>query len=342
MYVNLSLWSLILNFRYRLGVSKIKGTADKGVLTMKKFFSIALFLILTVPMMPAENNYSGEHKERVKKQRESDLKKRDAILKKMALFISASNSAVLGEGIKFDNPVEAEFVTNIRDTDEIHTGRVIVPVIYGYVNTGVLNMRSEDSSASSITGRLKFRQKVEIIYQSDKTEIINNMKAPWLLVQSENGDEGWVFGAYVSDQSPSEPDKDSGTTGWEMIIPASGKITSRFGKRIDPVTKRRNTFHKGIDIAAPEGTPVYAAESGVVSKAEFLKNGYGKLVIIKHRDNIATYYGHLSVISVKSGTPIGKGKLIGRVGSTGKSTGPHLHFEVRRGDQALDPESFVR
>jgi murein DD-endopeptidase MepM/ murein hydrolase activator NlpD len=323
-------------------VSKIKRTADNGVLIMGKNFSIIFFLLLSVSIVPAENNYSGEHKERVKKQLESDLKKKDAILKKMARFISESNSAVLGEGIKFNNPVEAEFITDIRDTEEIHTGGVIVPVIYGYVNTGALNMRSEDSSASPITGRLKFRQRVEIIYQSDKTEVINNMKAPWLLVQSENGDEGWVFGAYVSDDFPSEPDKDSGTTGWEMIIPAEGKITSRFGKRVDPVTKRRNTFHRGIDIAAPEGTPVYAAESGVVSKAEFFKNGYGKLVIIKHRDNIATYYGHLSLISVKRGARIGKGEFLGRVGSTGRSTGPHLHFEVRRGNQALDPESYIR
>lgn len=309
---------------------------------LRKYFLTAMFMIFFVSIVPAENKYSDEHKDRVKKQHEADLKKRDEILKKMNAFISESNAAVFGEGLELKIPVKPEFVTDIKDTDEIHTSGVIVPDIYGYVNSGTLNMRSGDSSSSAITGKLKFRDRIEIIYQSDKTEIINNMRAPWLLVRRSNGDEGWVFGAYVSDSIPSEPDKESGKTEWSMIIPASGKISSRFGKRVDPVTKRRQTFHKGIDIAAPAGTPVYAAEDGVVSSAEFVKNGYGKLIIIKHADNIATYYGHLSEIGVTSGNHINKGHLIGRVGSTGKSTGPHLHFEVRRGSQALDPESLIR
>ena len=308
---------------------------------LRKYFLIAGFLIFSVSMVPVQSKYSDEHKDRVKKQHESDLKKRDEILKKMNAFISESNAALSGEGLELKIPVKSEFVTDIKDTDEIHAGGVIIPKIYGYVNSGTLNMRSGDSSSSGITGKLKFRDRIEIIYQSDKTETINNMQAPWLLVRRGNGDEGWVFGAYVSDGIPSEPDKESGRTEWSMIIPASGKISSRFGKRVDPVTKRRQTFHKGIDIAAPAGTPVYAAEDGVVSMAEFVKNGYGKLIILKHADNIATYYGHLSEIGVTSGIHIKKGDFIGRIGSTGRSTGPHLHFEVRRGDQALDPENFI-
>lgn len=308
----------------------------------RKYFLTITILLCAVSIVPAENSYSNEHKDRVKKQRESDLKKRDEILKKMNAFISESNKAMSGEDVEFKIPVDSELITEIKDTGEMHTGGVIVPEIYGYVNSGTLNMRSGDSSSSKITGKLKFREKVEIIYQSDKTETINKMQAPWLLVRRSSGDEGWVFGAYVSDEIPSEPDKESGKTEWSMIIPASGKITSRFGKRVDPVTKRRQTFHKGIDIAAPAGTPVYAAEDGIVSRSEYVKNGYGNLVVLKHADNIATYYGHLSVLGVSSGMRVRKGDLIGRVGSTGKSTGPHLHFEVRRGDQALDPDSFIR
>ena len=317
--------------------------ADTGVMIMlRKYFLTGVILLFSVSIVPAENRYSDEHKDRVKKQHESDLNKRNEILKKMNAFISESNAAISGEGIELKIPVEPELITDVRNTDKIHAGGVIVPKIYGYVNSGILNMRSEDSSSSKITGKLEFRDKIEIVYQSDKNEIINKMQAPWLLVRRSNGDEGWVFGAYVSDDIPSEPDKESGKTEWNMIIPASGKITSRFGKRVDPVTKRRQTFHKGIDIAAPAGTPVYAAGDGVVSKAEFVKSGYGNLIVVKHADNIATYYGHLSAIGVSSGTRIRQGELIGRVGSTGKSTGPHLHFEVRRGDQALDPESFIR
>lgn len=309
---------------------------------LKKHFLTAVFLIVSLSVVTAENRYSDEHKDRVKRQHESDLKKRDEILRRLNAFIAESNSAINGRGVELAIPVEAEYVTDIGDTGEIHAGGVIVPKIYGYVNSGTLNMRSEDSSSSQIAGKLKFRDRVEIIYQSDKTETINRMTAPWLLVRRENGDEGWVFGAYVSDSIPSEPDRDSGKTEWSMIIPASGKITSRFGKRVDPVTRRRQTFHKGIDIAAPAGTPVYAAEDGFVARAEFVKNGYGNLVVLKHADNIATYYGHLSAIVAKGDARVKKGELIGKVGSTGRSTGPHLHFEVRRGDQALDPEGYIR
>lgn len=309
---------------------------------LRRYFITTLFLFLSVSTVPADNKYSGEHKDRVKKQHASDIDKRDDILKKFGAFIAESNAAISGEGVELSFPVEPGSVTEISDTGEMHAGGVIVPKIYGHVNSSTLNMRSEDSASSAITGRLKFRERVEIIYQSDKSETINKMHAPWLLVCRDNGDEGWVFGAYVSDYIPPEPDKESGRTEWNMIIPASGKLTSRFGKRVDPVTRRRQTFHKGIDIAAPAGTPVYAAGDGIVSTAGFVKNGYGNLIIIRHADDIASYYGHLSAISVRSGRVINKGDLIGRVGSTGRSTGPHLHFEVRRGDRALDPESFIR
>lgn len=307
-----------------------------------RYFITALFVLFSVSIVPADNRYSGEHKDRVKKQHVSDLDKRDEILKKFNAFIDESNAAISPEGVELHFPVVPESVTGISETDEIHTGGVIVPEIYGYVNSGTLNMRSEDSSSSTVTGRLKFRDRVEIVYQSDKSETINKMHAPWLLVRRDSGDEGWVYGAYVSDTIPQVPDKESGRTEWNMIIPVSGKISSRFGKRVDPVTRRRQTFHKGIDIAAPAGTPVYAAGDGVVSMAGFVKNGYGNLIILKHTDDIATYYGHLSAIGVKSGKVIRKGELIGRVGSTGRSTGNHLHFEVRRGGQALDPEGFMR
>lgn len=316
--------------------------ASCGRVMMKKYFLPAVLIFCFVSIVTAENRYSDEHKEKVKKQHESDVTRRDALLEKMDDFISECNSAISGERVKLKSPVDPEFITDVNDTEEIHSGGVKIPAIYGYVNTGSLNMRSEESASSNITGKLAFRDRVEVIYQSDITETINKMQAPWLLVRRSNGDEGWVFGAYISSSLPSEPDRESGRTEWNIIIPASGKITSRYGMRVDPVTKRRKAFHKGIDIAAPAGTPVYAAADGVVSGAGYFKNGYGNLVVLKHGDSIATYYGHLSVIGVSRGAGVRKGDLIGKVGSTGKSTGPHLHFEVRRGGQALDPEGFMR
>ncbi len=309
---------------------------------IKRILLPVIILSMLSADVTADKKKSRSHKEKVRKQHESDLKKRDEILKRMNAFLKESGTAIADTGLVLGTPVENDLIEDVKETEEMHTSGVILPKIYGYVNTKSLNMRSGDSSSAEITEKLAFKDKVEIIGQSDNVETVKGMTAPWLLVRKSNGDEGWVFGAYISDEVPSEPDRESGKTDWNMIIPVSGKITSKFGKRVDPVTKRRNTFHKGMDISAPEGTPVHAAEEGVVIKAEYVKSGYGNLIIIKHADNIATYYGHLSKFEIKAGQKVKKGDIIGRVGSTGKSTGPHLHFEVRRGDQALDPEQFIR
>lgn len=107
---------------------------------------------------------------------------------------------------------------------------------------------------------------------------------------------------------------------------------------IHPIT-RKKARHMGIDVAAPTGTPVYATADGVIQKAEEDK-GWGKLVVIEHEDGYASVYAHLSEIEVESGTRIEKGGVIGRVGNTGQSTGPHLHYEVRQNGKHLNPADF--
>jgi hypothetical protein len=287
------------------------------------------------------DRYGGKHKQDVEKQRTSDLKKRDAVLKELNAFLKEFKDGVTDEHVSFDIPIDVDLVTGIISNSFHYTG-VILPKIYGYVNTTSLNMRSDGDSKSTIIGKLNFKDRVEILFQSDKVDVIDNIKSPWLLVKKDNGDEGWVFGAYVSHSIPDEIDSDKGKTDWDMIIPTSGRISSKFGYRVDPVTKKRNTFHSGLDIAAPEGTPVYAAEKGKVVDAGYKNNGYGNLIIIQHSADLATYYGHLSKIDVSKGKDVKKGDLIGKIGSTGKVTGPHLHFEIRKGGQALNPEDYIR
>ncbi|TGK11238.1 LysM peptidoglycan-binding domain-containing M23 family metallopeptidase [Leptospira stimsonii] len=114
-----------------------------------------------------------------------------------------------------------------------------------------------------------------------------------------------------------------------------GIISSRFGKRRDPFT-RKETFHGGLDIAAEEGTAVFASADGEVSFSD-KKGGYGNLVVLNHRLGYETLYGHLSSISVKPGEKVRKGQKIGEVGQTGRATGNHLHFEVRRFNQRQRP-----
>lgn len=117
-------------------------------------------------------------------------------------------------------------------------------------------------------------------------------------------------------------------------------ITSSFGTRMDPFT-RSPALHSGIDFRAPTGTPVRAVASGKVIEAG-PNGGYGRMVEIDHGFGISTRYAHLSMIAVHEGDTIEKGAVLGHVGSTGRSTGPHLHYEVRVDDDATDPMRYVR
>lgn len=113
-------------------------------------------------------------------------------------------------------------------------------------------------------------------------------------------------------------------------------VTQRFGERItDPAG------HKGIDYALYYGTPVLAALDGKVIRAANLVSGYGKHIVLEHEDGLETTYGHLSSLSVALGQTVREGQEIGRSGSTGNSTGPHLHFEVTRRGFAVDPEEYL-
>lgn len=124
----------------------------------------------------------------------------------------------------------------------------------------------------------------------------------------------------------------------DFIWPVYGKITSEFGWRIHPIYGK-NLFHTGIDISVPTGTPVFASRSGVVKYAGWM-SGYGNLIIIDH-GSFETYYAHLSKINVYVGLQVEKGDFIARSGSTGTSTGPNLHFEVRKYGETNDPVAYL-
>lgn len=121
--------------------------------------------------------------------------------------------------------------------------------------------------------------------------------------------------------------------------PLNGKINSGFGYRKDPF-KSRFGFHSGIDIDADYGDPVVATAEGVVEKAGW-QNSYGKTVVIRHKDGFETIYGHLSKITVEEGQKVKVGEVIGKAGSTGRSTGTHLHYEVIRDGKRVNPTNFL-
>lgn len=124
--------------------------------------------------------------------------------------------------------------------------------------------------------------------------------------------------------------------GISLIRPVSGTITSRFGAS----SSMRKSSHTGLDIATSTGTPIVAAAAGTVTFSGY-KGSYGNMIVISHGNGVQTYYGHCSKLYVSAGTTVSQGQTIAAVGSTGNSTGPHLHLEVRINGVAYNPQNYV-
>lgn len=154
-----------------------------------------------------------------------------------------------------------------------------------------------------------------------------------LYVQSKSYDEVWQLVKNKANMLSSIP----------AIQPVANKdltrVASGYGWRIHPIYKTEK-FHEGMDFTAPVGTEIYATGIGVVSKVENDGRGYGNNVIINHGYGYETLYGHMSRFSVRPGQKVKRGDLIGYVGNTGTSTGPHLHYEVRKNGNPVNPVNF--
>jgi len=126
-----------------------------------------------------------------------------------------------------------------------------------------------------------------------------------------------------------------------FVYPLMGSRTSSdFGTRRHPVTKRHRRHHDGIDLAAPTGSIIRSIAAGRVIYADPW-GGYGNLVVVKHDNGLTSHYGHCATTSVMVGQPVHAGDIIGTVGSTGLSTGPHLHFEIRSHGKPEHPERYL-
>ncbi len=127
--------------------------------------------------------------------------------------------------------------------------------------------------------------------------------------------------------------------GGDFVMPVSGTLTSSYGYRTDPFTGEI-ALHNGLDIAADEGAPIMAAVSGTVELAKNTTGDYGNYIILNH-GGFKTLYGHCKSLEVKKGDIVSAGDVIATCGNTGRSTGSHLHFEVRIGDKRIDPTPFL-
>jgi murein DD-endopeptidase MepM/ murein hydrolase activator NlpD len=124
------------------------------------------------------------------------------------------------------------------------------------------------------------------------------------------------------------------------LWPVEGRLMDGFAHRTDPFSGE-GAFHKGVDITAPYGTLVRATADGVVVQAEMVSGGYGRLIIIDHGGGFQTYYAHLSKISVHAGQEVHRTDVIGLVGASGRTTAPHLHYEVRSGGAPMNPYKYL-
>jgi len=158
------------------------------------------------------------------------------------------------------------------------------------------------------------------------------------------------LGRYITTQKKSYNEIDDLLKNKEKLLvstpaiqPVSNKdltrVASGFGYRIDPIYKTVK-LHAGLDFAAPQGTPIYATANGTVIVAGNTGNGYGNHVVINHGYGYETLYGHMVRVKARAGQQIKRGEVIGYVGSTGKSTGPHCHYEVHKNGQKIDPVYF--
>lgn len=201
-----------------------------------------------------------------------------------------------------------------------------------YLSTQETNMTNLEAKKSDLDDALEAKQTLldEAAGDVEKYKLIYEAaeKAEQDLINSNKN---------AFDYSSNPVNYNGGRFSWP--VPGSQRVTSRYGYRIHPVYKTKK-FHTGIDIGAGYGLNIVAAADGVVTLAA-TNGGYGKCIVINHGSGITTLYGHCSSLLVSKGATVTKGQVIAKVGSTGVSTGPHLHFEVRINGGTTDPMPYI-
>ena len=244
----------------------------------------------------------------------------------------AKSYDVLPEEILADNEIEK---ITVKDTLKIYTGEPLIPIktveyINGNVEIPFEIVQEEDASIYEGQKRIKTKGVSGTKYLHAYITKVNG------IISEENIIESNVVSEPVTQIEligTKELPQSFGTG--SFIIPTSGRLTSPFGKRW-------GRSHQGIDLAAQTGTPVYAADNGIVVESQYKSNGYGNIIKIDHQNGFVTYYAHCSSLYANEGDVVAKGDLIATVGSTGRSTGPHLHFEIRQNDVPQNPYNYIK
>ena len=269
---------------------------------LRLFGFLATVAVSAVIIVAIAFRYIDSPKEKFLQQENADMRQDYTVLNKQLLQLQQQMSELENR----DNNV----YRSIFEAQPVHDSARLKEVEKDKELKLVQSM-SQDGLIKSITSQINNLSRLVVYQQKSFTEIENMVK-----------------------------NKEKLLAAIPAIQPVSNKdltrIASGFGYRIDPVYKVTK-LHAGLDFAAPIGTPIYATADGVVKEADFNEGGYGNHVVINHGYGYETLYGHMVRMKVRPGQKVKRGEVIGYVGSTGKSTGPHCHYEVHKNGTPVDP-----
>jgi murein DD-endopeptidase MepM/ murein hydrolase activator NlpD len=230
---------------------------------------------------------------------------------------------ILEKDVRLISAIEREYKKNESRKDELSKSTKEIKKLAQVIKQKKGNIEEKESEQKALYEKLKLRRAE---YERRVAE----------LEKSSQEMEG-LIARKITERARAGLSAPSSTG--QFIWPVTGRLTSNFGYRRSPIWGGRN-FHTGIDIANSYGLPINAADSGEVIFSGWW-DGYGKAVVIDHGRSTATLYGHMSRIYVSAGQTVSKGQVIGLLGSTGYSTGPHLHFEIRKNGKPVNPRPFL-
>jgi len=212
--------------------------------------------------------------------------------------------------------------------------RILPALVAAAALTGASPAFANSSATADISAPLRAAQAAKPSPLGNSDEEFRQLFSNW---QSLDKGQGLV-------QPTTQPQRKMMVAGPVSIpsrVPIEGvRLSSSYGMRTHPVLGGRRA-HNGVDLAAPTGTPIYATGDGAVSKAEWFSS-YGLYVALEHGSDIQTRYAHMSRLNVRAGQQVRKGDIIGFVGTTGRSTGPHLHYEVRVAGRSVNPMPYMQ
>jgi len=275
------------------------------VILLRVFAFLATVVVSAAIIVAIAFRYIQSPKEKLLQQQNDDMREDYTVLTKQLQQLQQQ----MAELENRDNNV----YRSIFEAQPVHDSARL-KAIEKTREVNLVQSMSEDALVKSITGQVNTLA-MQVAYQQKSYDDINEMV--------KNKEK--LLAAIPAIQPVSNKDLN--------------RIASGFGYRIDPVYKVKK-LHAGLDFAAPIGTPIYATANGTIKEANFNEGGYGNHVVINHGYGYETLYGHMVRIKARVGNKVKRGEVIGWVGSTGKSTGPHCHYEVHKNGNPVDPVYF--